>query len=96
VLGHLPAAQPGHLDVGQEQVDGAGVLLPEADGLRPVGRLQDDVALAPEDHADEAPQGRLVVHQQDGLAPVRPGRAGAVPRVLRNDHGAVPSAVTLS
>src|SRR6185503_3402856 len=58
-----------HHDVGQDHVDGAGVLLRDPEGTLPVLGLQDPISRADQDVTGQVPHLGLIVHHQDRLHP---------------------------
>ena len=93
-LGQLLAAHAGHHHVGEQEVDLAGVRVPGVERARAVGGLEHVVALAREDAAGEAPDGRLVLDHEDRLALggrlVAVARTGARRRAPRRSRGGAP------
>src|SRR5690349_20041690 len=68
-VAELLAVDARHHDVGQDHVDGAGVLLRDPEGTLPVLGLQDPISRADQDVAGQVPHLGLIVHQQDRLHP---------------------------
>jgi len=59
-----------HHDIRQHQVDRPGVSFTDPEGFAPVTRFQDRIPVGLEDIVGQIPHGRLVLDQQNGLAPV--------------------------
>jgi hypothetical protein len=73
-LRQILAARAGHHDVGQQQMNGAGVACGDAHRFFGVERVQDLVALSLEHLAGDGEDVGLVVHQQNRFHKWPPAR----------------------
>ncbi len=67
-VAHLGAAQPGHHDVGQEQVERALVGVQDGQGVVAVLGLEHRIAFELEQEPDDVPDHRVVLDEQDGAS----------------------------